>query len=256
MKVLLLLAFFAVLSIDGFTVRSSRQKTVLLRQSSSNGEYPSVQLNEFFKGPVLDYVPAVANALSLQDDSSSPQQDFDVIELLKAPPGKPGIPRPLWLVILGSVPTGLVWYGYYKFAVEEEMLALELEGGKTPRGFGGYGTLGPLRTVYSWDRLQHSYTCRVAFSGPPWASFISTTLSFYCTIASTSCIESWEKKNPWKCGGVFPFSFPLTSLSACDRYTTCRSIGISNVVSRHHHKIQWLAFSHSLRQQSLLGKNS
>lgn len=143
MKVLLLLAFFAVLSIDGFTVRYSRQKTVLLRQSSSNGEYPSVQLNEFFKGPVLDYVPAVANALSLQDDSSSPQQDFDVIELLKAPPGKPGIPRPLWLVILGSVPTGLVWYGYYKFAVEEEMLALELEGGKTPRGFGGYGTLGP-----------------------------------------------------------------------------------------------------------------
>jgi len=62
---------------------------------------------------------------------------------LTAPPGKPGIPRPLWLVVLGSLPTGLLWYGYYKFAVEEELLELELAAGKTPRGFGGFGTLGP-----------------------------------------------------------------------------------------------------------------
>jgi hypothetical protein len=46
-------------------------------------------------------------------------------------------------VILASVPTGLLWYGYYKFAVEEELMRNDLESGRTPRGFGGYGTLGP-----------------------------------------------------------------------------------------------------------------
>ena len=46
-------------------------------------------------------------------------------------------------VILGSLPTGLIWYGYYKFCVEEELLKIELDQGKQPRGFGGYGTLGP-----------------------------------------------------------------------------------------------------------------
>jgi hypothetical protein len=44
---------------------------------------------------------------------------------------------------LASLPTGIVWYGYYKFAVEEELLNMELAAGKEPRGFGGYGTLGP-----------------------------------------------------------------------------------------------------------------
>lgn len=34
-------------------------------------------------------------------------------------------------------------YGYYKFAVEEELLQLEIDQGKEPQGFGGYGTLGP-----------------------------------------------------------------------------------------------------------------
>jgi hypothetical protein len=52
-------------------------------------------------------------------------------------------PGPLWLVILASVPTGLVWYGYYKFCVEEELMERDLAQGKTPRGFGGFGTLGP-----------------------------------------------------------------------------------------------------------------
>lgn len=124
----------------GFVVSPYSRIPLLTLEASSNGEYTTVKLNQFFKGPVPQFLQ---DAVALKDDSSSPNQDFDFIELLTAPPGKPGVPRPLWLVCLGSIPTGLLWYGYYKFAVEEELLALELEAGKTPRGFGGYGTLGP-----------------------------------------------------------------------------------------------------------------
>jgi len=55
----------------------------------------------------------------------------------------PGVPRPVWLTILGSVPTGLVWYGYYKFSVEEELFQDELRREGRVTGCGGYGTLLP-----------------------------------------------------------------------------------------------------------------
>lgn len=103
----------------------------------------SVQLNEFFKGPVPK---PIKKSLSLyyENGQNNPQeQNLDTISLLTASPSVPGCPRPLWLVVLGSLPTGLLWYGYYKFAVEEELLQMELDQGKEPRGFGGYGTLGP-----------------------------------------------------------------------------------------------------------------
>jgi hypothetical protein len=101
-----------------------------------------VQVNEFFKAPV----PApLKNAFSIYvEENDEDRLDVDdVVTLLTAAPGSPGVPRPLWLVMLGSLPTGLMWYGYYKFAVEEELLQMELEDGRDPRGFGGYGTLGP-----------------------------------------------------------------------------------------------------------------
>ena len=41
-------------------------------------------------------------------------------------PELPGISRPTSLVILASVPTALVWYGFYKFSVEEELYHDEL----------------------------------------------------------------------------------------------------------------------------------
>jgi hypothetical protein len=108
--------------------------------ASPSDEYQNVKLNEFFKSPVprpiKDYV-------SITKEPSSPKQDYSLVELATAPPGTPGVPRPLWLVILASLPTGFVWYGYYKFCVEEELLEMELSAGKAPRGFGGYGTLGP-----------------------------------------------------------------------------------------------------------------
>jgi len=101
-----------------------------------------VRLNEFFKGPV----PApFKGAFSIfREETSEDKLDTeDLVTLLTAAPGSPGVPRPLWLVMMASLPTGLLWYGYYKFVVEEELLQMELEAGREPRGFGGYGTLGP-----------------------------------------------------------------------------------------------------------------
>jgi hypothetical protein len=93
--------------------------------------------NEFWKGlviqPVKDYV-------AIRPAGSSGK---DALSKLTAPPEIPGIPRPVWLTILGSVPTALGWYGYYKFSVEEELFQYELKNGKQVTGCGGYGTLFP-----------------------------------------------------------------------------------------------------------------
>lgn len=45
----------------------------------------------------------------------------ELIDKLLAPPEFPGMSRPLWMVMAGSIPTLLGWYGYYKFSVEEEL---------------------------------------------------------------------------------------------------------------------------------------
>jgi len=66
-----------------------------------------------------------------------------IVAKLTSPPEIPGIPRPVWLTMLGSVPTGLVWYGYYKYSVEEELYQYELQNGQLVTGCGGYGTLLP-----------------------------------------------------------------------------------------------------------------
>jgi hypothetical protein len=99
-----------------------------------------VQLNEFFKQPVP--LP-LKKSISLYYEATPAPIDLDVVTLLTSAPSVPGVPRPLWLVMLGSLPTGLLWYGYYKFAVEEELLQMELDKGKIPRGFGGYGSIAP-----------------------------------------------------------------------------------------------------------------
>lgn len=67
----------------------------------------------------------------------------DILSKLTAPPEVPGISRPVWFTILGSVPTLLGWYGYYKFSVEEELYQYELQNGEMVTGCGGYGTLFP-----------------------------------------------------------------------------------------------------------------
>lgn len=92
--------------------------------------------NEFFKGlviqPVKDYV-------QIQPAGTA---QADILSKLTAPPEVPGIPRPVWLTILGSAPTALGWYGYYKFSVEE-LFQYELGTEGKVSGCGCYGTLFP-----------------------------------------------------------------------------------------------------------------
>jgi hypothetical protein len=129
-------------ALRGGIIRSpyGQRKLKLAASAQQETEYFQVQLNEFFKKPVPT---TLKNAVSIFRESEDTKLDDDIVTLLTAAPGSPGFPRPLWLVILASLPTGLLWYGYYKFAVEEELLQIELNAGKEPRGFGGYGTLGP-----------------------------------------------------------------------------------------------------------------
>lgn len=93
-------------------------------------------VNTFFKQP-LRLVPAAEAALR-------PAQVTTELSTQLAQVGSPGIPRPLWLVIAASVPTGLLWYGAgYKILVEEELFAYEVEKCGGARGYGGPGTIGP-----------------------------------------------------------------------------------------------------------------
>ena len=93
--------------------------------------------NEFWKKlvilPVREYV-------EVRPGGTAPS---DPLAKLTAPPEVPGIPRPVWLTILGSVPTALGWYGYYKFSCEEELYQYELQTEGRVTGCGGYGTLFP-----------------------------------------------------------------------------------------------------------------
>ena len=96
-----------------------------------------IQMNEFFRAP-----PEVQDKLQSAVKPSGASLD-NLVEQLTAGPAMPGVPRPLWLVLLGSLPTGFLYYAYYKFCVEEELYQWDLREGRTPKGFGGYGTLGP-----------------------------------------------------------------------------------------------------------------
>lgn len=93
--------------------------------------------NEFWKKLIIS---PVKNYVEIRPAGSA---GLDPFSKLTAPPEIPGIARPVWLTILGSVPTGLVWYGYYKFSVEEELFQYELQNGKPITGCGGFGTLFP-----------------------------------------------------------------------------------------------------------------
>jgi hypothetical protein len=93
--------------------------------------------NNFWKQLVIE---PVRNYVQIQPAGTSKR---DILSKLVAPPEVPGIPRPVWLTILGSVPTALGWYGYYKFSVEEELYQYELLNEKKVSGCGGYGTLFP-----------------------------------------------------------------------------------------------------------------
>ena len=96
--------------------------------------------NEFWKSLVIE---PVKKYVEVQPAGSVVTATSDALTKLTAPPETPGIPRPVWLTILGSVPTGLVWYGYYKFSVEEELYQYEIRETGKVSGAGGFGTLFP-----------------------------------------------------------------------------------------------------------------
>lgn len=139
-------------SVDGFQITKSlrhpnRSISRLESTDASKGDFWKeneeaindfcIGTNEFWKKlvikPVREYV-------EIQPAGTA---GSDVLSKLTAPPEIPGIPRPVWFTILGSVPTALGWYGYYKFSVEEELYQYELQNGKPVTGAGGYGTLFP-----------------------------------------------------------------------------------------------------------------
>ena len=116
--------------------------------------------NEFWKGfviePVRKYVEIVPAPVSTTMEpatmttaavaAETPSQRLStIVAKLIAPPAVPGLSRPVWFTILGSIPTALGWYGYYKFSVEEELYQYERQ--THPQGYvsgcGGYGTLFP-----------------------------------------------------------------------------------------------------------------
>jgi hypothetical protein len=93
--------------------------------------------NDLFKSLTI---PIVRNYVEILPFAKS---NMTLFEKIISPPQIPGIPRPVSLTIIASVPTGLVWYGYYKFCVEEELFQDELRREGKVSGCGGYGTLLP-----------------------------------------------------------------------------------------------------------------
>ena len=116
------------------------------KNSSSNTQDASflsdffIGTNEFWKRLVIE---PVRQYVTVQPAETVVTSTSDAITKLTSPPERPGIPRPVWLTILGSVPTGLIYYGYYKFCVEEELYQYELQESGKVSGAGGYGTLFP-----------------------------------------------------------------------------------------------------------------
>jgi hypothetical protein len=94
--------------------------------------------NEFWKGLVIEPVRKYVEIRPAGENSPR-----DILSKLVAPPEVPGLSRPVWFTILGSVPTALGWYGYYKFSVEEELYQHEHQTSGKVSGCGGYGTLFP-----------------------------------------------------------------------------------------------------------------
>lgn len=90
--------------------------------------------------------PKVRNAVELKAAEALNMPRIGPLSFVRTAsrrPESPGVPRPVWLVVGASVPTLLLWYGYYKYAVEEELFWDELRTKGRVSGCGGYGTLFP-----------------------------------------------------------------------------------------------------------------
>ena len=95
--------------------------------------------------------------------------------------------------------------------VEEELLQIEVEAGKKPRGYGGYGTLGPFTYAIVLYLIAESFQLS---SGPVWAtlSFIFiyyTQFLLYDRVNELYRDEGWEEPLNvwWSIPIFFPFNF-------------------------------------------------
>ena len=68
--------------------------------------------NKFWKSLII---PVVRDYADVKPKGTADVDDF--FSVVTAAPETPGIPRPVWLTIAASVPTGLIWYGWYKYSV-------------------------------------------------------------------------------------------------------------------------------------------
>ena len=68
--------------------------------------------NAFWKSLII---PVVRDYADVKPKGTADVDDF--FGVVTAAPETPGIPRPVWLTIAASVPTGLIWYGWYKYSV-------------------------------------------------------------------------------------------------------------------------------------------
>jgi len=145
-------AVFAVATLRGAARKEQRRRGVrgaLPGKSKSEYSYPPPPregdyidrfcraTNAAFEQLVL---PPIREKVQVQPAGTA---GSDILDKLTAAPEVPGISRPLWLVMTGSIPTILGWYGYYKFSVEEELFQYELRKEGRATGCGGYGTLFP-----------------------------------------------------------------------------------------------------------------
>jgi hypothetical protein len=67
--------------------------------------------NAFWKSLII---PVVRDYADVKPKGTADVDDF--FSVVTAAPETPGIPRPVWLTIAASVPTGLIWYGWYKYS--------------------------------------------------------------------------------------------------------------------------------------------
>ena len=102
-------------------------------------------------GPVREY------AAIKDDDDESIVDDAppfgsrsldDYVGLLTTPPRIPMVPRPVFTTVIFTLATGVLYYGWYKFSVEEELFNIELRSTGVVRGPGGYGTIVPFSLLF------------------------------------------------------------------------------------------------------------
>mmetsp|Transcript_21858 Transcript_21858/g.75401 ORF Transcript_21858/g.75401 Transcript_21858/m.75401 type:complete len:308 (+) Transcript_21858:24-947(+) len=120
---------------------SSKSGALQASSSSANADAISdfcIGTNEFWSQFVVEPFKSIAE---IRPKGTAGTGFFDVVTA--APETPQGIPRPVWLTILASAPSGLIWYGWYKYSVEEELFQYELATEGRVSGCGGFGTLLP-----------------------------------------------------------------------------------------------------------------